>query len=168
MADSGVADRSRAARLILKDVVSGRLKWIAAPPDVDQSEFDKLTYGTNDKTNVRNARRCDVMQQVCDCVVLFFKPYDFLFFVFFFFFRTVICTENTEIVHSFQLEKRNLLEEVRDKDKMLDEQFFLSAHNSVHVHNAGITRVSAPEMDFKSKKHYNRGKREKLRRIYGD
>uniref|UniRef100_A0A0M3IWS2 Large subunit GTPase 1 homolog n=1 Tax=Ascaris lumbricoides TaxID=6252 RepID=A0A0M3IWS2_ASCLU len=44
MATSGIPDCSRAARLIIKDVVNGRLKWIAAPPGIEQEAFDKLTY----------------------------------------------------------------------------------------------------------------------------
>ncbi|PIC54906.1 hypothetical protein B9Z55_000004 [Caenorhabditis nigoni] len=44
MASSGIPDCSRAARLMFKDVVSGKLMWAAAPPGVDQEEFDRLSY----------------------------------------------------------------------------------------------------------------------------
>jgi large subunit GTPase 1 len=40
----GVPDASRAARLLIKDVTSGKLKWIAAPPGVDQGDFNNTTY----------------------------------------------------------------------------------------------------------------------------
>ncbi|EGT34110.1 hypothetical protein CAEBREN_29533 [Caenorhabditis brenneri] len=44
MASSGIPDCSRAARLMFKDVVSGKLMWAAAPPGEDQEEFDRLSY----------------------------------------------------------------------------------------------------------------------------
>uniref|UniRef100_A0A914Q6T3 Large subunit GTPase 1 homolog n=1 Tax=Panagrolaimus davidi TaxID=227884 RepID=A0A914Q6T3_9BILA len=44
MSSSGIPDCSRAARLILKDVVSGKLRWIAAPPGIPQEEFDKYSF----------------------------------------------------------------------------------------------------------------------------
>jgi large subunit GTPase 1 len=44
MSSSGIPDCSRAARLILKDVVNGKLRCIAAPPGVPQEEFDKITF----------------------------------------------------------------------------------------------------------------------------
>ncbi|CAB3407955.1 unnamed protein product [Caenorhabditis bovis] len=52
MASSGVPDCSRAARLLLKDVVNGRMVWAAAPPGVDQEEFDKITYPEKKATDV--------------------------------------------------------------------------------------------------------------------
>lgn len=63
MSSSGVADCSRAARLVLKDVVSGKLKWIAAPPQMDQNEFDKFTYGA-ELTRKLDTGRCQITQQV--------------------------------------------------------------------------------------------------------
>lgn len=45
MSTKGVPDCSRAARLMLKDVVSGKLKWSAAPPGgPSQKEFDEMTF----------------------------------------------------------------------------------------------------------------------------
>lgn len=44
MSAIGVPDCSRSARLILKDVVVGKLKWVAAPPGISQSAFDEWTY----------------------------------------------------------------------------------------------------------------------------
>lgn len=65
MSSSGVADCSRAARLILKDVVSGKVKWVAAPPDVDQKEFDKLTYNVARGADFSKTKQYSgVMQQV--------------------------------------------------------------------------------------------------------
>lgn len=45
MSAAGIPDCSRAARLIIKDVANGKVKWIAAPPNISQEEFDKYTYG---------------------------------------------------------------------------------------------------------------------------
>ncbi|EJW88291.1 60S ribosomal protein L27 [Wuchereria bancrofti] len=65
MSSSGVADCSRAARLILKDVVNGKVKWVAAPPDVDQKEFDKLTYDVlNEASSVKPKLNSGIMQQL--------------------------------------------------------------------------------------------------------
>lgn len=65
MSSSGVADCSRAARLMLKDVVSGKIKWIAAPPNVDQREFDNLTYNVLDEaSSVKSKPNSGIMQQV--------------------------------------------------------------------------------------------------------
>lgn len=44
MSNSGVPDYSRAARLIMKNVVDGIIKWVKAPPNVDQKIFDDWTY----------------------------------------------------------------------------------------------------------------------------
>jgi large subunit GTPase 1 len=43
MSASGIPDCSRSARIIIKDVFNGKLKWVAAPPNFDQTEFDKLS-----------------------------------------------------------------------------------------------------------------------------
>lgn len=63
MSSSGVADCSRAARLVLKDVVNGKIKWIAAPPNMDQKKFDKLTYDVLDEVNSWKPNS-GIMQQV--------------------------------------------------------------------------------------------------------
>ncbi|GMT00599.1 hypothetical protein PENTCL1PPCAC_22773, partial [Pristionchus entomophagus] len=44
MSSSGVPDCSRAARLLAKDVVIGKILWVAAPPTHDQKEFDALFF----------------------------------------------------------------------------------------------------------------------------
>ncbi|CAJ0581733.1 unnamed protein product, partial [Mesorhabditis spiculigera] len=46
MSASGIPDCSRAGRLLLKDVVSGKILWVAAPPGTEQEEFDKVLYPT--------------------------------------------------------------------------------------------------------------------------
>ncbi|OZC08764.1 hypothetical protein X798_04178 [Onchocerca flexuosa] len=64
MSSSGVADCSRAARLVLKDVVNGKVKWVAAPPNIDQKEFDKLTYNILDEANSMKPKpNTGIMQQ---------------------------------------------------------------------------------------------------------
>uniref|UniRef100_A0A915PN84 Large subunit GTPase 1 homolog n=1 Tax=Setaria digitata TaxID=48799 RepID=A0A915PN84_9BILA len=62
MSSSGVADCSRAARLILKDVVNGKVKWVAAPPNIDQKEFDKLTYSIFDEKEKPKPNRGIMLQ----------------------------------------------------------------------------------------------------------
>ncbi|CAD5210074.1 unnamed protein product [Bursaphelenchus xylophilus] len=44
MTEAGVPDGSRVARVVVKDVFNGKLKWTAAPPGIDQTEYDKFTY----------------------------------------------------------------------------------------------------------------------------
>ncbi|VDN21288.1 unnamed protein product [Gongylonema pulchrum] len=122
MSSSGVADCSRAARLILKDVVTGKLKWVAAPPDVDQKEFDKLTYGE--------------------------------------------ITETTKTNTSSGLEKRHLLEDMKISDSSLDQQFFGGTSNQAHIRSIRTGVKLNPTEAHLSKKHFNKGKKEKLRRIY--
>lgn len=41
MAASGIPDCSRSARLILNDVVNGKLIWAACPPGCSQSDYDE-------------------------------------------------------------------------------------------------------------------------------
>ncbi|VDO33317.1 unnamed protein product [Onchocerca flexuosa] len=133
MSSSGVADCSRAARLVLKDVVNGKVKWVAAPPNIDQKEFDKLTYNILDEANSMKP-----------------KP-------------------NTGIMQ--QLEKRHLLQDMKKSDKLLDEQFFLGSSSQVHVRSLRSIPNFAPsqgEETLLSKKHFNKNKREKLRRIFVD
>uniref|UniRef100_A0A183E119 GPN-loop GTPase 2 n=1 Tax=Gongylonema pulchrum TaxID=637853 RepID=A0A183E119_9BILA len=122
MSSSGVADCSRAARLILKDVVTGKLKWVAAPPDVDQKEFDKLTYGE--------------------------------------------ITETAKTHTSSGLEKRHLLEDMKISDSSLDQQFFGGTSNQAHIRSVRTGAKLNPTEAHLSKKHFNKGKKEKLRRIY--
>ncbi|VDN06842.1 unnamed protein product [Thelazia callipaeda] len=65
MSSSGVADCSRAARLVLKDVVNGKVKWVAAPPNIDQKEFDKLTYDIHANGDSMKSRpNKGIMQQL--------------------------------------------------------------------------------------------------------
>ncbi|RCN40550.1 ribosomal L27e protein [Ancylostoma caninum] len=47
MSASGVPDCSRAARFVIKDVVAGRLRWVAPPPGVDQEQFNSHLYPEN-------------------------------------------------------------------------------------------------------------------------
>lgn len=52
MSSSGIPDCSRSARMILKEVVNGKVKWARAPPGVNQNEFDEypiLTVGNEAK-----------------------------------------------------------------------------------------------------------------------
>uniref|UniRef100_A0A0K0G0B0 Large subunit GTPase 1 homolog n=1 Tax=Strongyloides venezuelensis TaxID=75913 RepID=A0A0K0G0B0_STRVS len=44
MSTSGVPDYSRAARLIVRNVVDGVIKWVKAPPGIEQKTFDEWTY----------------------------------------------------------------------------------------------------------------------------
>ncbi|KAK6061010.1 ribosomal L27e protein [Cooperia oncophora] len=44
MSASGIPDCSRAARFVIKDVVNGRLRWVAPPPGIDQEEFNSHLY----------------------------------------------------------------------------------------------------------------------------
>lgn len=39
MTHKGIPDNPRAARIILKDFVNGKLLYSSAPPGIDQSEF---------------------------------------------------------------------------------------------------------------------------------
>ncbi|EFO20434.1 hypothetical protein LOAG_08056 [Loa loa] len=133
MSSSGVADCSRAARLVLKDVVNGKVKWVAAPPNVNQKEFDKLTYNILDEANSMKS-----------------KP-------------------NSGIMR--QLEKRHLLQDMKPSDKLLDEQFFLGSSSKAHIRSLRSMPNFAPSQGNEtrpSKKHFNKNKHEKLRRIFVD
>ncbi|KHN76558.1 Large subunit GTPase 1 -like protein [Toxocara canis] len=139
MAASGVPDCSRAARLIVKDVVNGRLKWIAAPPGMEQSAFDNLTYPAD--TGNRSAE-----------------------------------TPNGKgAVHLQQLERRRLIEGRSSAAETVDRQFFTVSQGSAHVRTIRGIQSDCERADVApathskgSKKHHNKGKKEKLRRIYAD
>lgn len=67
MAQSGIPDCSRAAKLVLTDVVSGRVKLLSAPPNFSQSQFDAFTYGDEESANAKtNASNTNIirLQQV--------------------------------------------------------------------------------------------------------
>uniref|UniRef100_A0A0K0DGQ1 60S ribosomal protein L27 n=1 Tax=Angiostrongylus cantonensis TaxID=6313 RepID=A0A0K0DGQ1_ANGCA len=49
MSASGIPDCSRAARIIVKDVVAGRIKWVAPPPGVDHEIFNSHLYSSDSK-----------------------------------------------------------------------------------------------------------------------
>ncbi|CAG9537602.1 unnamed protein product [Cercopithifilaria johnstoni] len=132
MSSSGVPDCSRAARLVLKNVVDGKVKWIAAPPNVDQKEFDKLTYVLDEASSLKPKPTNGIMQQ---------------------------------------LEKRHLLHDMKHSDRLLDEQFFLCSSSQVHVRPLRSTPNFTPSQrdgTQSSKKHFNKSKHEKLRRIFVD
>lgn len=59
MSEAGVPDGSRAARIVLKDVFNGKIKWTAAPPGVAQTDFDRFTYA-DVKSNI-SARTGEVI-----------------------------------------------------------------------------------------------------------
>ncbi|MFH4982272.1 hypothetical protein AB6A40_008981 [Gnathostoma spinigerum] len=126
MSHSGVPDCSRAARLILKEVVSGVLKWVASPPNIDQELFDALTYQSlHESAKFR--------------------------------------TKGAVVLH--QLENRHLLEDVRSSD--VDGQFFDGDQSSAHIcHLRGACSSVNNAVAPNRKKHHNKNKREKLRRIF--
>lgn len=50
MSASGIPDCSRAARMVVKDVVAGRIKWVAPPPGVDHEIFNSHLYSSDSKS----------------------------------------------------------------------------------------------------------------------
>ncbi|KAH7722369.1 hypothetical protein AAVH_10226 [Aphelenchoides avenae] len=63
-----------------------------------------------------------------------------------------------------QLNKRNLLEGARSSGSKVDNTFFGGAEVGAHVKGVkGMNAAAKPD-----KKHNNRGKREKLRRLHVD
>ena len=44
MSSAGVPDCSRAARLLIREVVCGTILWVAAPPTISQAEFDVILF----------------------------------------------------------------------------------------------------------------------------
>ena len=52
MKPGGVPDDTRAARLILKDFVTGKLLFCKAPPGEDQEKFNNLSNKTSKKSNI--------------------------------------------------------------------------------------------------------------------
>jgi large subunit GTPase 1 len=55
MSAAGIPDCSRSARVVIKDVFNGKLKWMAAPPGFDQREFDKLASIELPEKNLKNS-----------------------------------------------------------------------------------------------------------------
>ncbi|KAK6027526.1 ribosomal L27e protein, partial [Ostertagia ostertagi] len=53
MSASGIPDCSRAARYVIKDVVCGRLRWVAPPPGIDQKEFNSRLYSVTASSSGR-------------------------------------------------------------------------------------------------------------------
>ena len=132
MSASGVPDCSRSARMLIKDVVNGRVKWVAAPPSVDQEVFDSITY-----------------------------PAD-------------LAPSTTGRVQLSQLEKRGLLHGHSTVDKRVETNFFVADTASAHVKTGrghlpfqpSGTVVPTSVDPESSKKHFNKNKKEKIRRVY--
>uniref|UniRef100_A0A914WU47 Large subunit GTPase 1 homolog n=1 Tax=Plectus sambesii TaxID=2011161 RepID=A0A914WU47_9BILA len=143
MSTKGVPDASRAARLLIKDITSGKLKWIAAPPGVDQAVFDASTY----PPRVEGERE-----------------------------RGTVALE--------QMIKRRLVDSARVNDNHLNAQFFAGAEVKAHLKTAFADNTppsAAPSVAGSMygstaslaggkpwKKHNNKHKKEKLRRVYVD
>uniref|UniRef100_A0A7I4XW92 Large subunit GTPase 1 homolog n=1 Tax=Haemonchus contortus TaxID=6289 RepID=A0A7I4XW92_HAECO len=125
MSASGIPDCSRAARFVIKDLVCGRLRWVAPPPGIDQNEFNSHLF-VGEKS--RSGR-----------------------------------------VQLEQLEKRGLLEGDGIVNKKVDSQFFNDTVGAVHTRSAKGNPVVLPSgepAEKGDKRHHNKNKKEKLRRIY--
>ncbi|KAL3096799.1 hypothetical protein niasHT_026180 [Heterodera trifolii] len=160
---SGIPDCSRAARLILADVIDGSLKWVAAPPNVSQRQFDQWTFETIELSKAHQQE-----QQ-----------------------RQQMAGENVSNKRQIganlleQLERRQLLLEgngggatvghrwVRDAvATRLDKTFFTDAigkklgTDTAHIQGGiGRMELTMGQGEGRKKKHWNKNKREKLRRI---
>lgn len=64
MSSRGIPDCSRSSRLILKDVISGKLKWIASPPGFPQDQFDQWTTPIIPSEKNHNEYGLNLLQQV--------------------------------------------------------------------------------------------------------
>ncbi|KAI1716725.1 50S ribosome-binding GTPase domain-containing protein [Ditylenchus destructor] len=121
---AGVPDCSRAARLILKDVVNGKLKWIAAPPGIPQEEFNDWAGDSEEKLDRFKEAGNNMIRQ---------------------------------------LERRNLLQGPRAVGAKVDNNFFERTQTGAHI-KGGAGTAAQPDGD---KRHGNKNKREKLRRVFG-
>uniref|UniRef100_A0A914LRP5 Large subunit GTPase 1 homolog n=2 Tax=Meloidogyne incognita TaxID=6306 RepID=A0A914LRP5_MELIC len=147
MSSSGIPDCSRSARLILRDVVQGEIRWCIAPPGISQEQFDNWTY----KNFIKNTENSD----------------------------------GKEV-------GKNLLEQMQRRDLLLDtcgNEEFNKALTKTNQVETRIEKEFFPRMeDIKrgvltmrlknsigeglieeekgSKKHFNKNKRQKLRRIF--
>lgn len=122
MSTKGIPDTSRAARIIIKDYVNGRLRYCVAPPGVAQSAYD-------DFEGIENVS------------------------------ETAIASRNEMLA---VLQRRHLLDE-KPKTADIDRTFFKDAPGIAHVK----TSKKATAAPLSNKKHHNRNKKEKLRRVYG-
>jgi len=117
MKPGGVPDETRAARLILKDFVTGKLLVCKAPPGYDQGEFNNLSNRTSKQTEI------EIFNEVDDL----------------------------SLEESFP--------ELRTTG---------AAHVRGRKQRGPILIGSSNNMETSSKKHGNKKKREKIRRIYTD
>ncbi|WKX89063.1 hypothetical protein Q1695_008594 [Nippostrongylus brasiliensis] len=132
MSASGIPDCSRAARFVIKDVVNGRIRWVAPPPGVNHEEFNHTLYAS-----VGEKAECGRVQLE-------------------------------------QLEQRGLLEGAGQLTRKIESQFFNEAGGGVHVRSAKghggnpASKVpgSTDTAEKGDKRHNNKNKKEKLRRIY--
>ena len=143
MSASGIPDCSRAARIVLKDVFNGRLKWAAAPPRCDQHTFDSwASIDLPSEASAPSSKQSILQTQVdaADCVY----------------------SRHLASVVYLQLNKRNYLVGPNALNNQLDKEFF--GKKSVGVHIRAV-KGRAPVED--AKKHH-KGKKEKLRRLHAD
>uniref|UniRef100_A0A914I6Z7 Large subunit GTPase 1 homolog n=1 Tax=Globodera rostochiensis TaxID=31243 RepID=A0A914I6Z7_GLORO len=163
MSASGIPDCSRAARLILSDVVDGSLKWVAAPPNFTQQHFDEWTFATAAKSKAHQQQQRQAGEG---------EPN-----------KRQIGANLLE-----QLERRQLLLEQNDgatatpegyrlqrkivAASRLDKMFFTESKGKklgtdvAHI-QGGVGRLELAENKDGKKKHWNKNKREKLRRFNG-
>ncbi|XP_004932931.1 large subunit GTPase 1 homolog [Bombyx mori] len=126
MTAAGQPDRSRSARLLLKDAASGRLRWEQLPPGYQPAPLEQLIEDR------RNEKR---------------KP--------------------------TPMEAR-MVEGWRNKSEEIDSAFFAMKKSTAHVKGKpiiGVTGAQSAERQVtkpwkQEKKHANKNKREKLRRVY--
>lgn len=73
MSSKGVPDCSRSARLILKDVISGKLKWVASPPDFSQDQFNQWTYSVSLSSEKSDQYGINLLHQVNFLIYIYYK-----------------------------------------------------------------------------------------------
>lgn len=128
MSSKGIPDASRAARLIISDVISGKLTWAAAPPTMCQKDFNDF------KTVISQGLESFAENPPCS---------------------------GGGAVQLEQLEKRHLLERKPHTEQM-DKAFFRDTSR------LGPHLKGAKAGGRETKKHFNKKKKEKLRRLYKD
>jgi len=133
----GIPDSSRAARIILKDYVNGKLRYCKAPPSVSQESF---------QADAESDRINDIFEDEED--------------------------QNENEQNEPEIRKPPTLRPV-NAEKRLDNNFFAPPAATVHFKGrqhvaSGLTQSTTAGGNIEKpwRKHNNKNKKEKLRRVY--
>uniref|UniRef100_A0A1I8B039 Large subunit GTPase 1 homolog n=1 Tax=Meloidogyne hapla TaxID=6305 RepID=A0A1I8B039_MELHA len=142
MSSSGIPDCSRSARLILREAVQGTLRWCIAPPGISQEQFDNWTY----KEFIENSAGKEIGKNLLEQM------------------------QRRDLLLDINCENEEFNKTLTKKSQVgtrIEKEFFPQMEDvKKGVATMRLKGESLIGEEKRTKKHFNKNKRQKLRRIF--